>query len=141
MGTLLKVFAVLIVVAGVWTWVSGRSVETSPVVTVPNVNLSAGVGLAPATALERFDQEGTIVIDSTMGTDGTAFILYTTYTPQGSAQVRTKRLVFDYRDACAEANLPCASGQPGLPVKAEDHVRVVGTVKDELVEVEEIYVL
>ena len=141
MGTILKVFAVVLVVAGVWTWVSGRSVETSKEVVVPKVNLSAGIAAAPAAAPERFDQEGTIVIDSTIGTDGTAFILFTTYTPQGGAQVRTKRLVFAYRDACAEANLPCATNQPGLPVKAEDRVRVIGEVQDELVRVEEIYVI
>ncbi|HEY0948100.1 MAG TPA: hypothetical protein VGE53_01225 [Candidatus Paceibacterota bacterium] len=141
MGTMLKVFAVVLVVAGVWTWVSGRSVETDREVVVPKVNLSAGVAGAPAAAPARFDQEGTIVIDSTIGTDGTAFILYTTYTPQGGAQIETKRLVFSYRDACAEANLPCASEQPGLPVNAEDRVRVIGTVQDELVRVEEIYLI
>lgn len=141
MGTMLKVFAVVLVVAGVWTWVSGRSVETSKEVVVPKVNLSAGVAGAPVATPQRFDQEGTIVIDSTIGTDGTPFILYTTYTPQGGAQIETKRLVFEYRDACAEANLPCASNQPGLPVRAEDKVRVIGTVQDELVRVEEIYLI
>ncbi len=141
MGTILKLFAIVIVAVGIWTWASGRSVTTQQPIAVPNVNLSAAAALAPVSAQGAFDQEGTIVLDSTIGTDGTPFILYTRYNAQGAALVETKRLVFKNRDACAEANLPCATNQPGIPVRADDRVRVIGTVKDELVEVEQLYLL
>lgn len=141
MGTILKVLVGVFLIAGFWTWVSGLLSETEEKIVVPKTTLLAGGALVPDATPERFDEEGTIVIDSTIGTDGTAFILFTTYSPQGAAQIHTKRLVFSYRDACAEANLPCASAQPGLPVSANDQVRVVGTVQDELVHVEELYFL
>ncbi|MDP2815255.1 MAG: hypothetical protein Q8O19_01080, partial [Rectinemataceae bacterium] len=104
------------------------------------VQLSASAILATETA-GAFDKEGTIVFDKTEGQNGTPYILYTDYNDQGKPSVRTKRLVFANRDACAEANLPCATNQPGVPVRADQNVRIVGTVKDELVQVSEVYVI
>ena len=139
MGTLLKVFAVLIVVGGIWFWASGRSVTDDVEARAEPLSLSASAILAPGADTGAFDQEGTIVIDMTQGQNGTPYILYTEYNEQGKPSVRTKRLVFENRDECAEANLPCATNQPGIPVRADDKVRVIGRVQDEKVEVAELY--
>ena len=140
MGMILKLLAVLLVVGGVWVWVSGRSVTRDVVNRVDATQLSAGAILAPLP--ERpFDQEGTIVIDMTQGQGGTPYILYTEYNELGKPAVRTKRLVFSSQAACAEANLPCATNQPGAPVYPDQRVRVIGTVEDEQVEVSALYVL
>lgn len=139
MGTLLKIAACLLVIGGIWVWVSGRSVTDDVVAAVPVAQLPAASVLA--TEEGAFDEEGTIVFDATEGQNGTPYILYTDYNEQGKPAVRTKRLVFSNRAACAEVNLPCATNQPGIPVRADQAVRVIGTVKDELVEVREVYLL
>jgi len=138
MGMALRLLAVIIVAAGVWIWVSGRAVTTQVPVRVPSTQLSASVGI-PLGERGAFDEEGTILIDRNEGTSGTAYILYTDYADNGEPQVKTKRLVFAYRDTCADANLLCASNQPGIPVGTEEKVRVIGYVKNERVEVEELY--
>ncbi len=138
MGMALRLLAVLIVAAGVWVWVSGRSVTTQVPVRVPSTNLSASVAV-PLGERGPFDEEGTILIERNEGTSGTAYLLYTAHGAGGEPQVKTKRLVFSYRDACADANLLCASNQPGIPVANEERVRVIGYVKNERVEVEGLY--
>lgn len=140
MGIILKLAAFLIVVGGIWVWASGKSVTREVEDGSKPVQLSASAILAT----ERdgaFDKEGTIIFDETEGQNGTPYILYTDYNDQGKPSVRTKRLVFANRDACAEVNLPCATNQPGVPVKADQNVRIVGTVKDELVQVSDVYVI
>ncbi|MES2931411.1 MAG: hypothetical protein V4682_01790 [Patescibacteria group bacterium] len=140
MGTLFKLIACLIVVGGIWVWANGKSVTDEVEARTEPVQLSASAILATETE-GAFDKEGTIVFDVTEGQNGTPYILYTDYNDQGKPSVRTKRLVFANRDACAEVNLPCATNQPGIPVYADQNVRVVGTVKDELVQVSEVYVI
>lgn len=140
MGTLLKLFALLVVVGGLWVWASGKAITRDVAQGVEPVQLSASSILAVETQ-GVFEKEGTIIFDETEGQNGTPYILYTDYNEQGKPSVRTKRLVFTYLDACAEVNLPCATNQPGVPVKADQSVRVIGIVQDEQVEVREIYVL
>lgn len=140
MGTLLKIAALVLVIGGIWVWLSGHSVtddivartETKP------ITLSASAILAPGSDQGAFDQEGTIILDVTQG-NGVPYLLYTDYSEQGRPRVMTKRLVFRNQDACADVNLPCASVQPGVPVKADENVRIVGVVRDELVEVASLY--
>lgn len=137
MSTLLKVFAVLLVLGGLWVWASGRSV-TQEVAAVPEDSLGASALQAFAGDAGPFDEEGTIVLEENEGTNGSAYILYTQYR-DGRAFVKTKRLVFENRDECAAVNLPCATNQPGVPVAPEDRVRVIGTLEDERVIVREVY--
>lgn len=139
MGTVLKLLAVLFIVGGIWVWVSGRSVTDDMQAPVASVNLSASAVLAENAAHGAFDEEGTIVLDATQGTNGTPFLLYTEYTADGKPSIRTKRLVFANADECTRLNLPCATNQGGSPVGADEKVRVVGTVSDEMVEVAEVY--
>lgn len=140
MGTVFKLVACLIVVGGIWVWATGKSVTDEASVRTEAMQLSASAILATE-AEGRFDKEGTIIFDITEGQNGTPYILYTDYNERGEPSVRTKRLVFANRDACAEANLPCATNQPDVPVQADQNVRIVGTVKDELVQVSEVYVI
>lgn len=137
MGMILKALAVVLVIGGLWVWTSGRAVTSEPVV-VRSPSLGASAILAPVSARAAFDQEGTIVIDPSQGS-GVSYILYTDYSAQGSPRVMTKRLVFRNQDECADVNLPCATRQPGPPVAADEKVRVVGVVKDDAVEVSELY--
>lgn len=140
MGTIFKLVAFLIVVGGMWVWASGKAITNDREARIEPVQLSASAILATE-AEGAFDKEGTIIFDETEGQGGTPYILYTDYNDQGKPSVRTKRLVFANRDACAEVNLPCATNQPGVPVRADQNVRIVGTVKDELVQVSEVYVI
>lgn len=140
MGTMFKLIACLIVIGGLWVWVTGKSVTEEVTARTEPIQLSASAILATEEA-GRFDKEGTIIFDVTEGQNGTPYILYTDYNDQGKPSVRTKRLVFANRDACAEANLPCATNQPDVPVQADQNVRIIGTVKDELVQVSEVYVI
>ena len=135
-----KLIACLIVIGGLWVWVTGKSVTEEVTARTEPIQLSASAILATEEA-GRFDKEGTIIFDVTEGQNGTPYILYTDYNDQGKPSVRTKRLVFANRDACAEANLPCATNQPDVPVQADQNVRIIGTVKDELVQVSEVYVI
>ena len=82
-----------------------------------------------------FDEEGTIVID---GSDGPTkpYILYTAYA-NGKPSVRTKRLVFPAQYGCTQNNLPCAT-PTGVPVSADERVRVIGAIDDETVIVSSI---
>ena len=140
MGTLLKLFALVIVAGGLWVWLSGRSVTEQPIVAAPPENLSASVGFVPLPETESpFDEQGTILLDRTQVPGGTPYLLYTKYTDGGQPLVRTKRLVFTFRDACADVNLPCATNQPGVPIAPDEPVRIVGRVKNEQVEVDAIY--
>lgn len=138
MGMALRLLAVIIVAAGVWVWVSGHAVTTQAPLRVPASQLSASVAV-PLGERGAFNEEGTILIEPNEGTSGSAYILYTDASESGNPQVKTKRLVFSYRDVCADANLLCASNQPGIPLKNEEKVRVIGYVKNERVEVEELY--
>jgi hypothetical protein len=138
MGTLLKLFALILVIGGTLVWVNGRSITREVVDTTEPVRLSASAIMAEQDA-GYFDKEGTIVLDMTQGQGGTPFILYTDYNDQGKPMIRTKRLVFAHRDACADVNLPCATNQPGVPVQQDESVRVVGIAKNETVEVTEVY--
>lgn len=140
MGTMFKLVACLIVVGGIWVWASGRSITDDVTARTKPVQLSASAIFATETE-GVFDKEGTIIFDETEGQNGTPYILYTDYNEQGKPSVRTKRLVFADRDACAEVNLPCATNQPGVPVQADQSVRIVGVMKDELVQVSEVYVI
>lgn len=140
MGTIFKLAAVLLVVGSIWVWANGKSITDDAMVRTQPLQLSASAILATHTS-GPFDKEGTIVFDATEGQNGTPYILYTDYNEQGKPSVRTKRLVFANGDACAEVNLPCATNQPGTPVSADQNVRIVGVVKDELVQVSEVYVL
>ncbi len=141
MGILLKSLAVLFIIGGIWVWVSGRSVTNEVAATVPSASLSASA----ITALEGeegvFDKEGTIILNENEGQGGTAYILYTDYNAGGSPSVKTKRLSFETGDECSELALPCATNQPGTPVAVNQKVRVIGVVKNERVDVQEIYLL
>ncbi|HEY0979499.1 MAG TPA: hypothetical protein VGE23_01520 [Candidatus Paceibacterota bacterium] len=139
MSTLLKLAAVVLVIAGLWVWVSGRSVTEEVAATVPPVSLSAAAVLAPTADEGPFDQEGTILIDDTQGQGGTYYLLYTEYDAQGAPAVKTKRLVFPGAAACAEANLPCVTNQPAPELALDERVRVVGTAKNEQVQVSALY--
>lgn len=140
MNTLLKVFVVLILVGGIWVWMSGKSVTRD---VVARAEANASLSAAPILALKgdygAFDETGTIILDETEGQGGLAYILYTEYAAQGDPKVKTKRLVFQNQDECGERNLPCATNQPGVPLVANEKVRIVGVVKDELVEVSQAY--
>lgn len=138
MGPVLKILAALIVIGGVWVWVQGRSVTTTE---VPPVSLSASAVLSLSPEQGAFDQEGTIILDRTQGASGTPYLLYTEYSEAGKPQVKTKRLVFENRDACDEAGLPCATNQPGIPVRPDQEVRVTGQVKDEQVIVRDVFAI
>ncbi len=140
MGTILKAVAGLLILGGLYVWATGKSVTDEVEARAGSATLSASAILASEDSAP-FDQEGTIVIDETQGQGGTPYILYTEYSDQGKPSVKTKRLVFENRDECAERNLPCATNQPGTPVEAGASVRVVGIQKNELVEVSELYVL
>lgn len=141
MGTVLKVFAALLIVGGIWVWTTGRSVTTPTTVTIEPGSLSASAILAPGNEYGAFDQQGTIVLDETQGqgSGGVPYILYTEYDENGSPSVKTKRLIFPNRAACADMNVPCATNQPQTPVHADESVRIVGVVKDDTVEVSEMY--
>ena len=141
MGMLLKLVAVLLVIGGLWVWVSGRSVTEERQARVDPVRLSAASILAPGAESGPFDEQGTIIFDATEGQSGTPYLLYTEYSGRGEPSVRTKRLVFPGQARCAEANLPCATNQPGAPVYPDQAVRVVGTLEAEQVEVHELYAL
>lgn len=138
MGTLLKLFALILVIGGIAVWANGKSITREVVNTTEPTRLSASAILSDPDA-GYFDHEGTIVLDMTQGQGGTPYILYTDYSDQGKPMIKTKRLVFSNRDACADVNLPCATNQPGAPVQADENVRIVGVAKNELVEVQEIY--
>lgn len=138
---MLKILAVLLVVGGLWVWVTGRSITSERQTQVDSVQLSAASILAPGAAQGAFDKEGTIVFDATEGQSGTPYLLYTDYSEQGKPSVRTKRLIFPGEARCNEANLPCATNQPKAPVYPDQAVRVVGIVKNEQVEVLELYLL
>ncbi|MES2668333.1 MAG: hypothetical protein V4644_01415 [Patescibacteria group bacterium] len=138
MGTMLKVVALVLVLGGLLAWAGGMVFTPGAFVRSEPSSLAASPLLAEAPASSAFDEQGTIVIDP-QGQNGTPYILYTHYTEGGKPSVRTKRLIFRNQDQCADLNLPCASDQPGTPVAANEAVRIVGTVKDEAVEVEELY--
>lgn len=138
MGTVLKIAAALIVIGGLWFWAKGHSVTDEVEARANASNASAAAVLAPEPD-GRFDQEGTIVLDMTQGQNGTPYILYTEYNEQGKPAVKTKRLIFPNRDACAEKDLPCATNQPGVPVRPDDAVRVVGVVEDDTVTVSDLH--
>lgn len=139
MGTILKIAALLLVIGGLWVWVSGRSVTEDVVAAANAPSLAASVSLAPGLDEGPFDQEGKILLDTSQGQGGTAYLLYTPASSGGAPAVKTKRLVFENRDKCAELNLPCATDQPGIPVRPDENVRVIGEVKNEMVTVREIY--
>lgn len=136
---MLKIAAAVLVVGGIWVWVSGRSVTEEIEAQARPVQLSAATILAPGADQGAFDEEGTIILDRTQGQSGEPYILYTEYSPGGKPSVKTKRLVFGNRDVCADLGLLCATNQADAPVSAEEKVRIVGTVKNEIVEVSEIY--
>lgn len=119
-------------------WANGLSITQEVVDNTAPTRLTASVLLAEQDA-GAFDKEGTIVLDMTQGQGGTPYILYTDYNDQGKPMIRTKRLVFSHRDACADVNLPCATNQPAVPVRSDESVRIVGIAKNETVEVTEIY--
>lgn len=139
MSTLLKLAAVVLVIAGLWVWVSGRSITDEVAATAPPISLSAAAVLAPTIDEGPFDEEGTILIDDTQGQGGTYYLLYTDYDAQGAPAVKTKRLVFPGTAACAEANLPCVTNQPAPQLAPDERVRIVGSAKNELVEVSALY--
>lgn len=139
MGSMLKIIAVLIVVGGIWVWATGRSVTEERQARVSSTQLSASAILAPGADRGSFDERGTIIVDQTQGQGGTPYLLYAEYDASGNPAVKTKRLVFQNGDECAERNLPCATNQPGVPVVADEEVRVIGIVRNELVEVRQIY--
>lgn len=140
MGMLLKLAAVVLVIGGIWVWFSGNSVtrEVANEAESRPLTLTASAILAPGAESGTFDQEGTIVLDRTQGS-GVPYLLYTEYGAQGAPSIKTKRLIFRNQDACADVNLPCATAQPGVPVREDEKVRVVGTVRDDTVEVSELY--
>jgi hypothetical protein len=139
MGVLVKVISALLVIGGIYIWVTGRSVMHSLDTPVNTSALSASVILAPRAESGVFDEVGTIIIDTSHGEPGNPFLLYTKNNDTGKPSVRTKRLIFLNQDACAAKDLPCASGQPDAPVLVEEQVRIVGSVKDDTVEVSELY--
>lgn len=141
MGPILKMLAALIVIGGIWVWVHGRSVTADVAATVPSSSLAASAGLSLGSEQGAFDQKGTIILDETQGQSGTPYLLYTEYGTNGTPAVKTKRLVFQNRDACDEAGLPCATNQPDVPVSADQEVRIVGVVKDEQVIVQDVFAI
>jgi len=139
MGIILKALAVLFVLGGLWIWASGKSVTADIAASADATELSASVARIPGLVEGPFDEEGTILFDETQRQNGVAYILYTSYSAQGEPEIRTKRLVFKNQATCAELNLPCATNQPGVPVQADEKVRIIGEVKNEMVTVREVY--
>lgn len=138
MGMAFRIIAVLLVVGGVWVWVTGRSVTTQTPLTVPSTTLSASVAAIPRAEVGPFNEEGTIVVDANEGPGGTVYILYTRYNDAGNPVIRTKRLVFERQAECDEANLACATPQQQLPFAPEEKVRVIGYMENERVKVSSI---
>lgn len=139
MSTMLKIFAVLVVIGGLWVWWSGRSatkerMEHSGEAVVPLSTVVLG-----AREDGPFDRTGTILVDETRGQGGTYYLLYTEDAPGEAPKVRTKRLVFPSHDACAALGLPCATNQPAAPYAAGEQVRIIGTAEADRVEVSEAY--
>ncbi len=139
METLVKVLALVLVIGGLWVWASGRSAPSELSRLGEGSTLSASVLLAPEAEEGLFQEEGTLLLDETQSQTGTMYLLYTHYSEQGKPQVKTKRLVFDGQAKCAELNLPCATNQPELSFQTDQRVRVSGTVKNDLVLVNDIY--
>ncbi|KND47289.1 MAG: hypothetical protein AB199_02580 [Parcubacteria bacterium C7867-004] len=144
MSVALKIIAALLVLGGLYVWVSGHSITAAKrdaaktTASVPSGSLTASVVTAVSPEEGRFEEEGTIVLDTSHGSPGTPFILYTRYAENGKPSIRTKRLVFTNQDRCGESNLPCATNQPGAPVNPDEKVRVIGTVEDDTVTVEQL---
>lgn len=134
-----KFIAIGLVVLGLLVWVGGVFTTQRIAVTVPSAQLTASAVRIPGAEYGAFDQVGKILIDTAGEPGGTPFILYTQNDAGGRPQIKTKRLVFSHRDACSDLGLPCATNQPGVPVRANEEVRIVGTVKNELVEVAQVY--
>ncbi|MBU2104112.1 hypothetical protein KKD81_01700 [Patescibacteria group bacterium] len=141
MGILIKLISVVLVLSAGYLWITGRVEENvAPVASVPSSSLSAGAVLALETQNnDFFDEQGTVLIDTSQGFPGRPFLLYTTYTDGGKPEVKTKRLVFENQDSCAQENLPCSRTQPALPVTAEEEIRVVGVRDGDTVKVQQIY--
>ncbi|GEM_PF-2109230 len=140
MGILIKLISVVLVLAAGYVWITGRITENpAPVVVIPSSSLSAGAMLSLEPDTGVFDEQGTVLIDTSQGLPGRPFLLYTTYTEGGKPQVKTKRLVFENQDSCAQENLPCSTQQPAAPVVAEEEIRVVGIRDGDTVKVERIY--
>lgn len=135
-----KFIALTIVAAGLLVWVGGLLFANQRVqVAVPTTQLSAAAIQIPGAEYGSFNQAGTILLDPAGEPGGTPFLLYTEYDANNRPQIKTKRLVFSHRDTCSDLGLPCATNQPGVPVRAEEEVRIIGVVKNELVEVHEIH--
>ncbi len=117
-------------------------VASTPVAKVSVAAVSQAVipSAIPAEA-GTFTETGTIVIDTSHGIPGTPYILYSTSDASGKPSVRTKRLVFDGASGCQANGLPCATEQNGFPVRADEEVRISGTVRDDTVYVQSVEVL
>lgn len=139
METLVKVLALVLVIGGLWVWVSGRSAPSELSRLGEGSSLSASVFLMPGSEEGVFEEEGTLLLDETQSQTGTMYLLYTHYSEEGKPQVKTKRLVFDGQVKCAELNLPCATNQPELSLRSDQQVHVSGTVKNDLVYVRDLY--
>jgi len=140
MGNLVKVISVLLIFGGIYVWSTGRSVhEGESIRENINPSLPASVILAPAPQDGSFNEVGTIILDASQGTPAKPFLLYTSYSEDGKPSVRTKRLVFPDQSPCASPDLPCTTDRPDAPVLADELVRVIGFVRDDTVEVRELY--
>ena len=139
MELLLKIAAISLLFFGFLVWVQGKSQTEQVSLKLPSTNLAASVGLVPGAEWGVFDATGKILIDEIREPGGTPFLLYTTNDTAGRPQIKTKRLVFSNRDRCSDLGLPCATNQPGVPVAPNEEVRVIGVVKNEIVEVSEMY--
>ncbi|MBU1292904.1 hypothetical protein KJ819_02435 [Patescibacteria group bacterium] len=139
MGILIKLISVFLVLGAGYLWINGRIEESPSVGVIPSSSLVAGVVLSEEAPTELFNESGTVLIDTSQGLPGKPFLLYTTYTQSGKPQVKTKRLVFENQDSCAQENLPCSRQQPAAPVSADEEIRVVGIVDGDTVKVQELY--
>ena len=105
----------------------------------PAQKLQASTSRASSAAsTNAFDEIGMVALDQGMSGKTVPFLLYTRQVG-GTSKVATKRLVFTSDATCRANDLPCATIEGNSTVlKADDHIRVHGTVRDDTVYVTEI---
>ena len=127
-------------VAGIWI---GASADKS-LQSVQQKGDGIGVQIAhvaSATTSGRFDGTGTAIIDQGTNTLPVPFIMYTTG-KNGRQGVVTKRLVFPSEYVCYAGDVPCATPEiHALPVRAGERIRVIGTIRNDTILVEQLEIL
>ncbi|HYF28998.1 MAG TPA: hypothetical protein VEA36_01370 [Candidatus Paceibacterota bacterium] len=132
---LLIIFVIGSVVLAIYA--QDKITELPPVSEIPQ---TATVALAPVDV--PLVVEGTIVFDDAPARDVQPFVLYGEPRADGTAAVKTKRLVFDAQTVCMVGDVPCVfSAGGGYPVSPGDHVRVAGIAEADVIYVRSIQIL